>query len=330
MKSMEELIQETIDGLDHFPEASLLFDREGRVIHANPRARSIFNRPLATRRDLPGGLTLGIEGALERGRRSYSCYQADGGPLLRIRTCPEYLDTAQPERPTCALLTMEERRSKSVPEFIAVALFRELRDGCVPMSTFLNNPGYAEKYQHDPDLTGARTQAEEYLYERALRVGNALLATVGGNSGARKQAPLKSLVAQAGQDNVKFYRSQFRKVTPMQLTCAGPDDLALSTGNLPRLRALVTEIFTDVLRWSKSLSVQWVEEREMLGVPMARIEFSFECFPHTLPYRTARNEGLGFDVATQIVMDANGRLELTPGKPATLCVWLPLSLPEGF
>jgi len=90
-----------------------LFARQGRVIYTNESARAFFN-PLVTHRDLPEGLAEELDGAPENGRRSFFCYQLNGEPSWRMRTRPEYLDPAQPQRPACALLRLEEKLCRAV------------------------------------------------------------------------------------------------------------------------------------------------------------------------------------------------------------------------
>ena len=330
MKGMEELIQETIDGLDHFPESALLFDRQGRILGANQEARSRFNRPLLSRQDLPKELTDGLDETLASGRRSFSRCQVEGGTVLRKVLVPEYLDAQRPQQPACALLRLGTKQSKAVPHTVALSLFHELRDGCKPLAAYLHDPAFVERHQHEAGFSEAREQAEHYLFERTLRVANVLLALVGGFGGATAEATLKSLVVEAAHANDGFYESQFRgSVDKMQLLCQGSDS-RLTTGNLPRLKTLFAEIFVDVRRWSRSASVLWAEDKKTLGVPAVKIEFGFEALPHTLSHMTSRNEGLGWSVAAEVVLEAQGRMEITPGKPANLCLWLPLVLPEEF
>lgn len=330
MKNVEELIQETVAGLDHFPEAALLFDGQGQILGTNQEARSLFNRPLLSGQDLPKELTDGLDETLARGRRSFSRYQVEGGTVLRKVLRPEYLDAQRPQQPACALLRLETKLSKAVPHAVALSLYRELRDGCQPLAAYLHDPAFVERHQHETGFSEAREQAEHYLFERTLRVANVLLALVGGFGGATAEATVKSLVVEAAHANDRFYESQFRgSVDKMQLLCQGSDS-RLTTGSLPRLKTLFAEIFVDVHRWSRSASVLWAEDKKTLGVPAVKIEFGFEALPHTLSHMTSRNEGLGWSVAAEVVLDAQGRMEITPGKPASLCLWLPLALPEGF
>jgi hypothetical protein len=325
-------MQSFVSSVDHVPGPAVLFDRQAQIIHSNEKARSFFSRPLVTRQDLPAELTAGLQAVLQSGRRSFSCYQRNvNDPALRKTLFPEYLDTARPEEPTCALLTLEDKPRGSVPPFIAMLVVRELRDGCVPLSAFRNDPGQLERAQNEPDWRDAQKGAAEYAIMRTTRVANALWAVRGGDGRyARETVSLGSSISEADEWNFKFQQSQFpHGVVPMELVCQGPD-LVFSTCNNSRVKSLFTEILVDVRTWSKSASIHWEEDHHTLGVPAARIELTFNEFPHTVPYISSRNEGLGLAVAREILMDANGRMEVTPGKPATLCLWLPLTLPETF
>ena len=201
----------------------------------------------------------------------------------------------------------------------------------MPVSTFRYSPSFVETYQNDQDFLSARERAGGFLYAHAMRVAGIILAVIGGCGGAREEASLKSVVAEADQAAVKFYQIRFDGTSdPLQLACEGPDNLALSTGNQPWLRTLFTELLTEIRYWSQSLSVQWAEDQKRLGMPAAKIELTFERWAHTVFYISSKNEGLGLDVAAEVVLDADGRMELTPGKPVTMCFWLPLTLPETF
>jgi hypothetical protein len=323
-KSVEELIQKATEKMDVLGGPAVLFDREGRILHFNEKARAFFGRPLQTRQDLPEILTEGVDGALENGCRNFFCHQVDGRPNLRVRTRPEYLDTAQPERPTCALLKLEEKLCKAVPDFIGVPLYRELHEGCVAVHPFLNDPSLAGRYQGDPDFLSGQKRAGEDLYRHALRVADILLAVVGGFSGERQTVSVGSLLTEADQAHRKLCQR------PMQCAFQGPDGLLVSSTNLRRLRTLFMEVLTELRLWSESATIQWADAGDRLGAPAAKIQIGFEHWPHTVSYLTSKNEGLGFDVAAEIVLDAGGRLEVNPGKPASLCMWLPLALQESF
>jgi hypothetical protein len=279
---------------------------------------------------LPKELTAGLDETLARGRRSFSRCQVDGGAVLRKVLVPEYLDAQRPQQPACALLRLGTKQGRAVPHTVALSLFHELRDGCKPLAAYLHDPAFVERHQHEAGFSEAREQAQNYLFERTLRVANVLLALVGGFGGATAEATMKSLVVEAAHANDGFYESQFRgSVDRMQLICQGSDS-TLTTGNLPRLKTLFAEIFLGLRRWSRSASVLWAEDKTTLGVPAVKLEFGFEVLPHTLSHVTSRNEGLAWSVAAEVVLDAQGRMEITPGKPASLCLWLPLALPEGF
>jgi hypothetical protein len=147
----------------------------------------------------------------------------------------------------------------------------------VPVSTYLNNPRFKERYQNDPNFLCSQERAAAFLYAQAMRVAGILLAVIGGYGGARQETTLKSLVAGAGQAAFEFYQSQFEGTSaPLQMACKGPDNLALSTGNLPRLKTLFIELLAEIRYWSKSLSVEWAEDHQRLGLPAARILLTFE------------------------------------------------------
>ncbi len=123
--------------------ALIIFRRRGYCLTsranpgANQKARSLFNRPLLSRQDLPKELTDGLGQTLARGPRSFSHYQLDGGTVLRKVLCPEYLDAQRPQQPACALLRLETKLGKAVPQTVALSLFHELRDGCKPIAAYL-------------------------------------------------------------------------------------------------------------------------------------------------------------------------------------------------
>jgi len=71
---------------------------------------------------------------------------------------------------------------------------------------------------------------------------------------------------------------------------------------------------------------EWIHP-EALGFPAARIDIEFDQLPHTVPYMSSRNEGLGWGVAADVLVDRRGRLQIVPGKRATIRKWLSL---EGY
>ena len=257
MKNVEELIQETVAGLDHFPEAALLFDGQGQILGANQEARvtlqssAPFAPGLAERIDRWARRNTGERSPQFLplpGRRRHSSAQGAG---------PEYLDAQRPQQPACALLRLGTKLSKAVPHTVALSLYRELRDGCQPLAAYLHDPAFVERHQHEAGFSEAREQAEHYLFERTLRVANVLLALVGGFGGATAEATVKSLVVEAAHANDGFYESQFRgSVDRMQLLCQGSDSTAYDwqpaapknafCGDLCRCPSLVALCFSAV------------------------------------------------------------------------------------
>jgi hypothetical protein len=328
MHTLQETTQETIKGIDRCPTPAMLFGLDGKILGANAEASSLFT-PLRCRDDLPAALTAGLDEALSNGCRSFSCWNAQGR-LWRRALYPEYLDPQRLPQPTCARLRLETKAGRTTPESLAVNLYRELRDGCIPLSSYLQDPAFVARHRNEIGFAEAREQAEQYLFARTLRVAEALLALAGGFGGEKVEVAIRSLIAEAVEANDRFYASQFRdSAGTMQLNYQGSESV-FTTCNLRRLKTLVAEILVDVRRWSRSVSVLWAEDRNMLQVPALKIEFCFQELPHTLSHLTSRNEGLGWSVASEIVLDAMGYVEIRPGKPASLRIWLPATLPAGF
>jgi hypothetical protein len=317
-----EAVQKAIEELDCSHRPAILLDREWGV-HTNEKARRLLGFQPTTWQDLPEKMTEGLDAALKIGCRSFFCSQVNGGPSWRIKARPEYLDSMQRDKPTCAVLRLEEKTCKSVPEFIATPLYRELNEGCLPMST-LSDASLAERYQGDPDFFSGQKRAGEFLFAHTLRVAEILLALIGGYGGAKQPMSVGSLMAEADQARLKLHQR------PLDLALRGPDGLVFSSGNLRRLRILFTELLTELRIWSESATIHWAEDGDRLGVPAAKIGIGFENWPHSISYLESKNQGLGLDVAGEIVLDAGGRMEVNPGKPASLCLWLPLTLPECF
>jgi hypothetical protein len=313
MKSPSEVerIQEAIRRMDAFPGPAVLFDREEQIIHANKKARSLFTEPLLTRHDLPEALTVGLDDALAKGRWSAFRFQVTGGPLLRNRIEPEHFDLTQPETPTCAISWMREEPGGGISESIAMNLMYELRGGAVPLDTHLK---LFEAHQSDPEFMANLKRAGDYIIKSVTRVCDVLLSVAVVSPDAREPVSLASLTAEAYQ-KLKLYRGE---KAPLQLVCKGPDDLTFSTGNLGRLRTLFTEILLDVDHPSNSVTVQWAEDHERLGVPTAKIEFATGGF---------NGAGFGLCVAEELTLDMHGCMAFTVGTPGTLNLWLPLTPP---
>ena len=271
----------------------------------------------------------GLDEVLAKGCRSLLMLERPR-PDVAQGALPRILDPQRLHQPTCARLRLETKAGRTTPECIAVSLYRELRDGCIPLSSYLQDPAFVARHRSEPGFAEAREQAEQYLFARALRVADALLALAGGFAGQRTEVAVKSLIVEAVEANDRYYASQFRdRASRMQLIYQG-SDAVVSTCNLLRLKTLLAEILVDVRRWSGSVSVLWAEDHKMLPAPALRIDFGFQELPHTLAHLTSRNEGLGWSVAAEIVLDAMGCMEIRPGKPASLRLWLPATLPEGF
>jgi PAS domain-containing protein len=334
--TLEERIQEAIRNMNAFAGAMVLFDPGGQVIHANEKARAFFGRPFSTRQDLPEEVTNGLDEAVAKGQLIYSCYrQAAGGPVWRSLIFPEYLDATQPERPACVSLSITEKTQQSVPYVISRRLVYELNNVLNVLST---GRWVLARQPDDPGLQADQKAMARCLEVKAERVSNILAAVTGLRRDSkaqvardsRAQVTVGSVIANAERRAAKFNESQYEKFVPMQLLCEGPADLCFTTAS-GRLEIMFAEILTDITYWSReSCSVRWAEDATVLGVPAVRIEFVFRHLNLRASYGTTANEGLGFAVAEQITLDAQGRMEVTPGKPATLCLWLPLALPEGF
>jgi hypothetical protein len=325
-QSVEELIQEAIRSMDAGMRREILFNREGRIIHANEKARSLFTRPLLTRHDLPEELTAGLDDALAKGRQSAFCFQVTGGPLLRNRIYPEYFDVTQREKPTCALLCMEEQMGRCVSRPIALHLRMYLGAASSSMELLhhiRNDPKRDAISLSAPDFQQYQKQtielSAEWLFRSAIRVGNILSSVAGWHSDGSANVSLASLITKAYQ-NLKFYRWTPEGGVPTQLVCKGPDDLAFSAGRLGRLVTLFDEILLDLNHPSKALTVQWAEDDKKLGVPTAKIEFAVAGV-------IDGEYGFGLSVAEELTLDMHGCVELTPGNPGTLNLWLPLTLP---
>jgi hypothetical protein len=328
VNTLHEITDEAIRGLDRSPAPTMLIGLDGKILGANAEASSLFT-PLNSRDDLPTALTAGLDEAFSSGCRTLSCWNAPGR-IWRRALYPEYLDPQRLHQPTCAQLRLETKAGRTTPEGIAVGLYRELRDGCIPLSSYLKHPAVVARHAKEAGFAEAREQAEQYIFARTLRIADALLALVGGFGGERTEATVKSLIVEAVEANDRYHATQFQaNAGKMQLIYQG-SDAAFSTCNLPRLRTLLAEILVDVRRWSGSVSVLWAEDHKMLPVPALKLEFVFNQLPHILSHLTSRNEGLGWSVAAEIVLDAVGYMEIRPGKPASLRLWLPATLPEGF
>ena len=317
MKSASEVerIQVAIRRMDAFFGPAVLFDRGEKIVHANEKARSLFARPLLTRHDLPEQLTVDLDDALAKGRWSVFCFQATEGPLFRNRIYPEYFDLTQPKNPTFACLWMEEEAAAAVSESISRYLYFELRGGAVPLATHLR---LREEHQSDPEYLAKLERAGGYLVRNVIRVTNILASVLGASSHAslaRETVALASLVAEAYQRQQSYHG----EVTPLQLICKGPDDLAFSTSRRSILTTIFTEILLDGYNPSNSVTVQWAEDHERLGVPTAKVEFSIEGVKDGV--------GFGLKVAEEFTLDMHGRMEFTPGMPGPLSLWLPLTPP---
>jgi hypothetical protein len=349
------------DGIvEAFSGRAVLFDREGRIIHANEKAKAFFNHPLLTRHDLPEELTAGLDDVLAKGRRIAFCYQeVAGGPVLRNTMRPLYLYGKLPEEIVCAILRIEENTGSFVPESIATYAIGELSNCCTQHARFLKTvEAYVKRHGQQSvvkDWASQTTQAGERLIKRVTRVANILKAVASGDSplGSEKVS-LASLITEAATLNKgqlpaheppksdilnDLHRSMLRRIAALDglrgakrvMVCKGPDDLAFSTGNPQCLRIL----FSEILGTLGHPSIQWAEDNKKLGVPAAKVEFSFDFFPDSRLDSAVYHASLvgqrpWFDLATEIVLNAHGCLELTPDNPATLCLWLPLTLSERF
>jgi hypothetical protein len=206
---------------------------------------------------------------------------------------------------------MREEPGGGISESIAMNLMYELRGGAVPLDTHLK---LFEAHQSDPEFMANLKRAGDYTIKSVTRVCDVLLSVAVVSPDAREPVSLASLTAEAYQ-KLKLYRGE---KAPLQLVCKGPDDLAFSTGNLGRLRTLFTEILLDVDHPSNSVTVQWAEDHERLGVPTAKIEFATGGFNGT---------GFGLCVAEELTLDMHGCMAFTVGTPGTLNLWLPLTPP---
>ena len=107
-------------------------------------------------------------------------------------------------------------------------------------------------------------------------------------------------------------------------------DAAFATCNMPRLKTLLAEILVDVRRWSVSVAVRWSQDRKMLRAPAIKIEFEFQQFaPHPFLSLVAKRRPR----VVHCRGDRAGRDGLhgnQAGKPASLRLWLPATLPDHF
>jgi len=297
--------------MDAFPGPAVMFDREEQIIRANEKARSIFTGPLLTRHDLPEALTVGLDDALAKGRWSVFRFQVTGGPLLRNRIEPEHFDLTQPETPTCAISWMREETGGGISKSIALYLFFELR-GAIVLDTHLK---LFEEHQSDPEFMANLKRAGDCVIRNVTRVTKILESVGGIYSDTGETVSLASLTAKA-YERLKSYQGER---APRQLVFKGPDDPAFSTGHRSRLTTLFSEILMDVNHPSNSVTVQWAEDREKLGVPTAKVEFTIE--------GVKVGVGFGLKVAEEFTLDMHGCMEFTPGTPGSLSLWLPLTPP---
>lgn len=323
LPSKQERIKEAGRGLDALAEPAVLFDRTERIIHANEKARSLFNRPLLTRHDLPEQLTAGLDCVLAKGGQSTFCYQVTGGRLFHTRIRPLYFDDTHPRSAACALLRMEEKTGGCVSDLVATHLYFELANAFVPIATLdalLNDPSRDAKSLSDPEFQEFQRGALAALHMRGLRVVN-ILRSAGSkySPSAGERVSLGSLMTKAYQ-SLKLYQGRSNSmIIPTQLVCKGPDDLAFSTGGSGRLQTIFTEVLLDLNHPSNSVTVQWAEDHHRLGVPTAKVEFAIASVKTAV--------GFGLCVAEEFVLHEHGCMEVTPGKPGTLSLWLPLTLP---
>ncbi len=207
---------------------------------------------------------------------------------------------------------MEEETGRGISKSIAWNCTWQIRGGSGTLDSLLK---LYDEHKSDPEFAARLKRAGDRIIKNVTRVGNVLLSVADLFPDEREPVSLASLTAEAYQ-KLKLYQGE---IAPLQLVCKGPDDLAFSTGNLGRLRTLFTEILMDVDHPSNSVTVQWAEDHERLGVPTAKVEFATG--------GVKVGAGFGLCVAEELTLDMHGCMAFTVGKPGTLSLWLPLTPP---
>ena len=195
-----ETTEEAIWGLDRCPAPAMLFGLDGKILGANAEASSLFT-PLRSRDDLPQPSRLDWAKRFQTAAERFSCWTPKAGCGAGRFTPNIWIPASPPTDVRSAAL--ETKAGRTTPESIAVGLYRELRDGCIPLSSYLQDPAFVARHRNEPGFLEARDQAES-ISLRAPCESPTRCRLAGGFSGEMTEVAVKSLIVEAVEANDLF------------------------------------------------------------------------------------------------------------------------------